>query len=140
MPTFCSTCRRAPHPSAAAGRHHGAEAVYAERFGTTFDERTVLKFLVADTANPCSMLSSLSLAERTPAPSATSSPARRGADERAVSFARTTFLGTLQTRALRYLKHIILWTQTLAGMLAGTMNNDAGYDFLRIGRNLERAT
>lgn len=38
-----------------------------------------------------------------------------------------------------YLKHIVLGAQTITGLLAGTMLHDVGYDFLRMGRNLERA-
>ena len=38
-----------------------------------------------------------------------------------------------------YLSRIIRGAQTLAGMLDGTMSHDVGYEFLRIGRNLERA-
>jgi uncharacterized alpha-E superfamily protein len=38
-----------------------------------------------------------------------------------------------------YLRSIILGAQTITGLLAGTMTHDEGYDFLRMGRNLERA-
>jgi len=38
-----------------------------------------------------------------------------------------------------FLKEIIAQCQTLTGTLSGTMNHDAGYVFLRIGRYLERA-
>ena len=119
----------------------GAEVLYAERFGTTCDERTVLKFLVADTANPCSMLSSLSFARENARTIRDFVP--REAWElmnELFLFSRDNVSAGLSKRGrYAYLKHIILGTQTLAGMLAGTMNNDAGYDFLRVGRNLERA-
>lgn len=38
-----------------------------------------------------------------------------------------------------YLKQIILGCQTIAGQMSGTMNHDQGYQFLRLGRFLERA-
>jgi uncharacterized alpha-E superfamily protein len=38
-----------------------------------------------------------------------------------------------------YLRSVILGTQTITGLLAGTMTHDEGYNFLRMGRNLERA-
>ena len=38
-----------------------------------------------------------------------------------------------------FLEEIISQCQMLTGMLSGTMNHDAGYIFLRIGRYLERA-
>lgn len=37
-----------------------------------------------------------------------------------------------------YLKQIILGCQTIAGQMSGTMNHDQGYQFLRLGRFLER--
>jgi uncharacterized alpha-E superfamily protein len=39
----------------------------------------------------------------------------------------------------RVLNDIIQRCQQITGMLAGSMNNDAAYQFIRIGRNLERA-
>ena len=46
-----------------------------------------------------------------------------------------------QARRSRYgfLNEIIRSNQTITGILAGTMTHDEGYQFLRIGRNLERA-
>ena len=38
-----------------------------------------------------------------------------------------------------YLKHIIQGCQTINGLLSGTMLHDQGYDFLHLGRFLERA-
>lgn len=38
-----------------------------------------------------------------------------------------------------YLRHVILGTQTIFGLLAGTMLHDQSFEFLRIGRDLERA-
>jgi uncharacterized alpha-E superfamily protein len=38
-----------------------------------------------------------------------------------------------------YLREIIQGAQAIAGILEGTMNHDAGYEFLRIGQMLERA-
>jgi uncharacterized alpha-E superfamily protein len=38
-----------------------------------------------------------------------------------------------------FLRHVILGTQTIFGLLAGTMLHDQGFEFLRIGRSLERA-
>ena len=37
------------------------------------------------------------------------------------------------------LNDIVQRCQQITGMLAGSMNNDAAYQFIRIGRNLERA-
>jgi uncharacterized alpha-E superfamily protein len=39
----------------------------------------------------------------------------------------------------QYMQNIILGAQTITGLLAGTMLHDMGYDFMKMGRNLERA-
>jgi uncharacterized alpha-E superfamily protein len=46
--------------------------------------------------------------------------------------------GIARKNRYSYLQKIILGAQTLTGQLAGTMYHDIGYDFLRMGRNLER--
>jgi uncharacterized alpha-E superfamily protein len=46
---------------------------------------------------------------------------------------------TTQRHRYDYLHSVILGVQTINGMLAGTMTHDEGYNFLRMGRNLERA-
>jgi len=38
-----------------------------------------------------------------------------------------------------YLRELIIWCQTLSGLLDGTMLHDQGYHFLLLGRHLERA-
>lgn len=38
-----------------------------------------------------------------------------------------------------YLSRVILGCQTVSGLLSGTMLHDQGYDFIRLGRHLERA-
>ncbi|MDB6063380.1 MAG: alpha-E protein [Verrucomicrobiaceae bacterium] len=116
----------------------GAEAMYSSN---DYDERAVLKFLISEPSSQVSILSclasarenartirdviprevwetmnSLYLYAKEQAPQA---PSKRG---------RFTFLD-----------EVIRQCQMLTGMLAGTMNHDAGYIFLRIGRYLERA-
>jgi uncharacterized alpha-E superfamily protein len=119
----------------------GAEALFAERYGTSCDERTVLKFLVTETANPGSMLTSLYFARENARTIRDFMPreAWESLNELYLHAKDNATAGLAKRGRYAYLKHVILGTQTLAGMLAGTMNNDAGYDFLRIGRNLERA-
>ncbi len=47
----------------------------------------------------------------------------------------------LTARAARraFLQHIIATSQQLSGLLAGTMSHTEAYEFIRLGRNLERA-
>lgn len=118
----------------------GAEASYRERYGSC-DERNVLKFLVGDTANATSILSSLSFARENTRTIRDIVP--REAWEQINElflFARDNLNSGLSKRGrYAYLKHVIVGAQTLVGLLDGTMNQDSGYDFLRIGRSLERA-
>jgi uncharacterized alpha-E superfamily protein len=47
--------------------------------------------------------------------------------------------GIVRKNRHSYLQKVILGAQTITGQLAGTMYHDTAYDFLRVGRNLERA-
>jgi uncharacterized alpha-E superfamily protein len=119
----------------------GADAAFREHFGTGYDERDVLRFLIGDPHNPGSILFSLAYARENARTIRDTIP-REGWEQlnELYLYARDNLAAGLSKRGrYAYLKHVILGTQTLTGMLLGTMNYDAGYDFLRIGRNLERA-
>lgn len=47
--------------------------------------------------------------------------------------------GLSARRRFGYLKEVILGVQQVAGIASGTMSHDAGYEFYRLGCNLERA-
>ena len=118
----------------------GSAATFAERHARA-DERTVVKFCLADRSNPASIISSCIAARenartvREIVPSTTweaindlyiyldehvyAAPARRGRDA--------------------FLTYVIKSCQFIVGGLAGTMSRDAAYQFLRAGRYLERA-
>jgi uncharacterized alpha-E superfamily protein len=119
----------------------GADALYRERHGEAYDERTVLRFMIGEMANPGAMLSSLAAARENARTIRDFIP--REAWEQLNElylYAKDNLAAGLSKRGrYGYLKHVILGAQTLTGMLAGTMNHDAGYMFLSIGRNLERA-
>jgi uncharacterized alpha-E superfamily protein len=119
----------------------GADGLYRERHGPGYDERTALRFLIAETTNPGSMLSSLSLARENARTIRDFIPreAWEQINEMYLHAKDNLASGLSKRGRYPYLKRVILGAQTLTGMLAGTMTNDAGYDFLRIGRNLERA-
>jgi len=105
------------------------------------DEHNVIRFMVADTRNSDSVLSALKTARENTRTIRDIIP--REAWEQvnvlylsAKSNARSV---TTQRHRYEYLYSVILGVQTINGMLAGTMTHDEGYDFLRMGRNLERA-
>lgn len=115
----------------------GADEIYQGNF----DDRSVLNFLISDTKNFTSIVSCLSYARE-------NARTIRDVIPREVwETINTMYLNAKEkapqalTKRGRYpfLKDVISGAQTLTGILAGTMNHDAGYTFLKVGRNLERA-
>ncbi len=105
------------------------------------DENSVVRFMVTDMRNPDSMLSTLNMARE-------NTRTIRDIIPREVwEQVNTLYLNskanarsvTTQRHRYDYLRSIITGVQTVSGMLAGTMTHDEGYEFLRLGRNLERA-
>jgi len=118
----------------------GSDELYRELY-TDENERSVVRFLVGDEHNPGSMLSSLRQARENVRTIRDVVP-REAAEQlnELYLFARGQLArGLTHAGRFEYLKAVILRCQTITGLLAGTMVNDAGYDFLRMGRNLERA-
>lgn len=107
----------------------------------SFDERAVLKFLLADIKSHNSILYALQQARENARTIRDIIP--REAWEQindlfhiSKSNAQS---GYSKKGRYDYLKSIISGAQTITGLLAGTMLHDMGYDFLKMGRNLERA-
>ena len=99
------------------------------------------KFLISDTANPGCILSSL-LAARENCRTVRDIVPRAMWEQltELVIFAREHAISGIGKRGRHgYLKRIIEGSQIITGMLGSTMMRDAAYQFLRIGRNLERA-
>ncbi|MEJ2552725.1 MAG: alpha-E domain-containing protein [Gammaproteobacteria bacterium] len=118
----------------------GSSALFNERHAAA-DERTVVKFLVGDVNNPGSVIRSLDSARENARTIRDIIP-REAWEQINHLYMRCKSnlqLGLSRQGRYDYLRWAILGTQTITGMLAGTMNHDAGYDFLRVGRNLERA-
>lgn len=118
----------------------GSEESYLSK-NDNFEERTVLKYLIADTSNTSSIVFAINQARENARTIRDIIP--REAWERindlyhiAKSNAQS---GYSRKGRFHYLQQIILGAQTNTGLLAGTMLHDMGYDFLKMGRNLERA-
>ena len=105
------------------------------------NEENVVNFMVGDLNNPSSISSALHAARENARTIREIIP--REAWEQINSlylFAKENKEQALSRRyRYGYLNKIILANQTITGLLAGTMTHDEGYDFLRLGRNLERA-
>lgn len=118
----------------------GTRDVYLQQ-NDNFDERTVLKYLVSDASSPVSIANSLSYARENARTIRDVIPREAWEQINALNyFAKDQLAAGLSKRGrFSYLKEIILRNQTITGLLAGTMNQDQGYLFIRMGRNLERA-
>jgi uncharacterized alpha-E superfamily protein len=118
----------------------GYSELFRDHYGVA-DERNLVGFLVGDTLNPGSVIYSLNNARENARTIRDIIP--REAWEQ-INNLYLKCKGNLQSGLSRrgrydYLHWTILGVQTITGMLAGTMTHDAGYGFLRMGRNLERA-
>jgi len=116
----------------------------AEQYHATHDnaeERTVLRYLILDANNPVSIYTSLAMARENCRTIRDFVP--REAWELvndAWLFAKNNAQQGISRRGRHsFLQGIITRVQTLTGMLAGTMLHDQGYNFVKMGRNLERA-
>jgi len=118
----------------------GSREIFAKQYAEP-DERSVVKFLVGDAANPGSILSSLDLARENARTVRDFIPreAWEQVNELYLYAKNHQASGLGRRRRYEYLRGVILGVQQIAGLLAGTMTHDEGYDLLRMGRNLERA-
>lgn len=118
----------------------GCEQNYLEHH-KDYDERAVLKFLISDPDNPISIYNSLRLARENARVIRDIIPreAWERINELFHTAKSTAQSGYYRKGRFNYLQNIILGAQTITGLLAGTMLHDMGYDFLKLGRNLERA-
>jgi uncharacterized alpha-E superfamily protein len=108
---------------------------------STADERSVVNFMVTDLKNPSSILSSLNLARENARTIRDIIPREAWEQINELYLQSKSDAATVLTHRHRYdyLRSVILGAQTITGLLAGTMTHDEGYNFLRMGRNLERA-
>jgi len=118
----------------------GSKKLYDELY-TEVNERNVVKFLIADTRNFSSLLSSLVAARENARTIRDIIPREAWEKVNDLYLNTKNQLPQALSRRNRYdfLGYIIGSTQGITGLLAGTMTHNFGYDFLRMGRNLERA-
>lgn len=118
----------------------GSEKLYYQHYDVA-DEKHILRFMIADLNNTGSIQSSLQLARENARTIRDIIPREtweliNNIYSVAKSDAQS---GISRKHRYAYLQKVILGAQTITGQLAGTMYHDEGYDFLRMGRNLERA-
>jgi uncharacterized alpha-E superfamily protein len=118
----------------------GANELFEEHY-RDYGERQVIRFLIGDERHSGSILSALKGARENCRTIRDIVP-REGWEQinELYLFVRDGLQQGLTKRGRHaYLRHVILGTQTIFGLLAGTMLHDQGFEFLRIGRSLERA-
>lgn len=117
----------------------GAHAAFVETQKTS-DERSVVKFLLADN-NGVSLLSILSKARENARTAREIIPAEafEQINDLYIFIKENAVKGISRGPRHELLEEIIENCQQLTGLLAGTMSHNAAYSFIRIGRNLERA-
>jgi uncharacterized alpha-E superfamily protein len=118
----------------------GGYELYAEHY-QRHDERNTVKFLLADSFNPGSMVNSITSARENARTSREVLPGQAWEQINELRLFATAHVNDALPRHGRFdfLTEIIQRCQQLTGMLSGTMSHDHAYDFIRIGRNLERA-
>jgi uncharacterized alpha-E superfamily protein len=105
------------------------------------DEREVVQFLLADAGNPGSISASLNCARENARTLRDILPTEAWEilNEFFLEFTAQLPSGLNRRTRYEFLKRIVLVSQTLAGVLEGTMSRTDAYTFMLLGRNLERA-
>jgi uncharacterized alpha-E superfamily protein len=114
--------------------------VFDARYKHT-DERHVVQFLIADRDNPGSIVSSLEMARENARTLRDVLPAEAWEELNRffMQFSEQLPAGLSRRTRFDFLKQSVLMSQTLTGMLEGTMSRNEAHTFMMLGRNLERA-
>ncbi|MGK7294948.1 MAG: alpha-E domain-containing protein [Candidatus Wenzhouxiangella sp. M2_3B_020] len=119
----------------------GHSDLFHELFGDEVGERQVAKFLISDERNPGSLQSSLAMARENMRSARDLLPREVWEQTNRLYLRISERISGNVSKRRRYdaLNDLIEGSQQLAGMLMGTMSQDHAYDFLLLGRYLERA-
>ena len=118
----------------------GAEASFAELSGAA-TEKNIISFVFGERENPSSIISSLTSARENMRTTREILPSEtwERVNSLYLSVARRSQKDLPHGVRHVVLNNIVQSCQQVTGMLAGSMNHDAAYQFVRMGRNLERA-
>ncbi len=132
--------REVPAPWRAMVQILGLDGHFNDRYGSA-DERHVVRFLMADTGNPSSIVSALAQARENARTTREILPSEAWEQINDVYLHAREQAARSLARNLRepFLIGIVRACQLLNGLLAGTMSHDDAYQFMLLGRNLERA-
>jgi uncharacterized alpha-E superfamily protein len=118
----------------------GSKKEFSERYNNA-DERNVCRFLLAERANTSSIYSSLTLARENARTTREIMPAEAWEliNHLYLYIKEEAGKGTTRSGRQQFLIKTISACQQLTGLLSGTMSNNHAYDFVLLGRNIERA-
>jgi uncharacterized alpha-E superfamily protein len=117
----------------------GAEKQFFEKDPNRLaDESTVVKFLISDSDNPGSIISSLASARENLRTTRDTVPQEAWEQINGLYIFARDHVPTRRGR-FEFLRRVIHGAQQINGMLAGSMSRTAAYDFVWLGRFLERA-
>jgi len=108
---------------------------------TNDDERTIIRFMLADEKNPSSLLSVVAMARENARCTREILPTEVFELITELNFFARKEVGQALARSGRhkYLYSIVNQCHQITGALLGTMSHDLGYGYIRLGRNIERA-
>jgi len=108
--------------------------------GAAADERQMQSFITSNEENPSSLLNSLLQARENVRTTRDLLPTEAWREVNELQLlAREQLPRELARNRYEVLSQIVSRCQAISGLLAGTMSQGAGYQLIRIGRNLERA-
>ncbi|HYE37220.1 alpha-E domain-containing protein [Methylocaldum sp.] len=119
----------------------GLDKLFEEHYREA-NESNIMRFLVLDERNPSAIVSSIRCARENSRTFREILPKEFWERVNGLYlYIQGVASGTAQNRAQRYevLNQIVERSQSLAGLLMGCMSHDLAYEFIRLGRNLERA-
>ncbi|MDG4554416.1 MAG: alpha-E domain-containing protein [Candidatus Competibacter sp.] len=117
----------------------GAEKLFFEKDPNRLaDETNVVKFLIGDRDHPSSIISSLAAARENLRTTRDTVPQEVWEQVNGLYIYARDHVPTRRGR-FEFLRRVIHGAQQINGMLSGAMSRTAAYDFVRLGRYLERA-
>ena len=119
----------------------GGEDQFKELYDDKLDDRSVMKFLIVDSRNPSSLINCINAARENARVTRDITPYEMWEQiNELYHFATEYAKGSIGRRKRNdFMSGLIRRCQTMTGITMGTLPHDEAYQFLRIGRNLERA-
>jgi len=118
----------------------GGEGRFHKRFSRT-DERNVVKFMLADGKNPASLVNSVRMARENARTTREIIPteAWEKINEFHLYAARNVDKALKREGRYKFLNEVLTHCSQMTGLIQDNMSHGDAYEFIRMGRNLERA-